>query len=260
MNLLRPAPGESPGPRSLVLPDGWDYCVPENTRIYAIGDIHGRDDLLRSIHRMIRDDCERRPQRHVTVVYLGDYIDRGPGSKSVIDTILTDSVEDTESVALLGNHEEMMLHFLQDPRHSELWIRNGGGATLSSYGVQGRADEGPEYLRNELMSNLPAAHLEFFCNLEPMYLSGEYGFVHAGIRPGRPLEQQRLEDLVWIREEFLYSEVNHGRCIVHGHTIRRDVDIQSNRIGIDTGAFFTQMLTCLVLERKTVGILQTPPS
>ena len=227
------------------------WRAPEGTTIYAIGDIHGRADLLRDLHGRIRADfVERRPNR-ATVVYLGDYVDRGPASREVIDLVLKGPSEDMETVCLLGNHEDLMLDFLDGGGLD--WLPNGGGETMRSYGV---APESP-YSRNDLAARLPEAHVEFFRSLELYHVAGDYLFVHAGILPGRPLSEQSRFDLTWIRERFLGSGEDHGRCVVHGHTIRREVDVRPNRIGIDTGAFFTGRLTCLALEGDTRFLIQT---
>lgn len=227
------------------------WRAPEGTTIYAIGDIHGRADLLRDLHGRIRADfAERRTNRAMTV-YLGDYVDRGPASREVIDLILKETPEGMERICLLGNHEDLMLDFLDGGGLD--WLPNGGGATMRSYGV---APESP-YSRNDLAASLPEAHVEFFRSLELYHVAGDYLFVHAGILPGLPLPKQSRFDLIWIREEFLGSDMDHGKCVVHGHTIRKQVDFRPNRIGIDTGAFFTDKLTCLALEGDTQSLIQT---
>ena len=229
------------------------WRTPEGTTIYAIGDIHGRADLLRDLHGGIRADYAKRRPNRAMMVYLGDYVDRGPASREVIDLILKEAPEGMEKACLLGNHEDLMLAFLDGGSTGLDWLPNGGGETMRSYGV---APESPES-RDELAASLPEAHTEFLRSLKPYHVVGDYLFVHAGIRPGLPLQKQSRFDLIWIRERFLGSDADHGRCVVHGHTIRRQVDFRPNRIGIDTGAFFTNKLTCLVLEGDTRSLIQT---
>lgn len=229
------------------------WRAPEGATIYAIGDIHGRADLLRDLHARIRADfAERRPNR-ATMIYLGDYVDRGPASREVIELVLNERPEGVETVGLLGNHEDLMLSFLDGGSMAPDWLPNGGGETMRSYGV---APESP-YGRSELAERLPEAHMEFLRSLELYHVEGDYLFVHAGIVPDLPMSEQSRFDLTWIREEFLGSDADHGRCVVHGHTIRKEVDVRPNRIGIDTGAFFTGKLTCLALEGDSRSLIQT---
>lgn len=229
------------------------WRAPEGATIYAIGDIHGRADLLRDLHARIRADfAERRPDR-AKMIYLGDYVDRGPASREVIDLILNERPEGVETVCLLGNHEDLMLSFLDGGSMALDWRPNGGGETMRSYGV----DPESPYSRSELEKRLPEAHMEFLRSLELYHVEGDYLFVHAGIVPEMPLSEQMRFDLTWIREEFLESDVDHGKCVVHGHTIRKEVDVRPNRIGIDTGAFFTGKLTCLALEGNSRSLIQT---
>jgi serine/threonine protein phosphatase 1 len=233
--------------------------VPDGERVYCIGDIHGRLDLLQKLHERIEADVSGFDGAR-TLVYLGDYIDRGPQSREVIDRLLSDPLAGFQSVHLLGNHEQVMLDFLEDPHAVAGWLTYGGIATLQSYGVH----VGPDFSRSELEnlrdgleSRLPEAHRAFLDGLQLMHLSGNYCFVHAGIRPGVPLQEQRNEDLLWIREDFTHSAFVHEHVVVHGHTISAEVEILPNRIGIDTGAFHSGVLTCLVLEADTQRLLQT---
>ncbi len=195
-----------------------------------------------------------------TLVYLGDYIDRGDHSKEVIDLLLEQPIQGFETVHLLGNHEKTLLDFLRYPREVMHWLTYGGRNTLQSYGVPLWREVTPQYMdevRDELEAKLPPAHLNFYQGLELFHVAGTYGFVHAGIRPGIPLRAQRDEDLLWIREDFTESREKHELIIVHGHTIRPEVELLPNRIGIDTGAFITGVLSCLVLEGSTQRLLQT---
>lgn len=239
-------------------------AVPDGTRVYAVGDIHGRADLLAALHERIREDAAASDAGRKLVVYLGDYVDRGAESKQVIDLLLDRPLEGFEAVHLKGNHEAFMLDFLSDPLVAQVWIANGGGATLASYGVEyghlmGRplGMEEIDDLRQALTEALPERHRAFLDNLALHHREGDYLFVHAGIRPGVPVERQDEEDLVWIRDEFLDSAADHGFVVVHGHTIEWDPVVRSNRIGIDTGAFASGTLTALVLEGEERDFLHT---
>ncbi len=235
--------------------------APAGERIYVVGDIHGRSDLLSRIHEAIRVDIAERgapPKR--TVVYLGDYVDRGPNSREVIDMLIDAPIAGARSIHLKGNHEDMMLRFIRGDNVPH-WLHNGGDATLASYGVvvTGMMPDtvAIERLRRLLYAAVPAAHLAFLEKLELFHVAGDYAFVHAGIRPGVPLEAQRAADLLWIRDPFLTAKNHFDKCVVHGHTISTAPEVRANRIGIDTGAFFSGRLTCLVLEDDRVGFLQT---
>ena len=228
-------------------------------RLYCIGDIHGRIDLLRELHDRIARDAERYDGRK-SIVYLGDYIDRGLQSREVIDELMGGPLDDFEAVHLLGNHEQTLLDFLRFPEHAIGWLDWGGRETLLSYGVSlppGLQRPDPATLRDELQANLPDTHLAFMQSLPLTHVAGDYLFVHAGIRPGVPLAEQRASDLLWIRREFLECEEPHEHVVVHGHSISEEVEMRENRIGIDTGAFYTGVLTALVLEGSEQRLLQT---
>jgi serine/threonine protein phosphatase 1 len=235
------------------------FRAPPNSCIYAIGDIHGRADLLHELYRRIREDQTKATRR--VVVHVGDYVDRGDRSRAVIDLIMSRPLAGFECVNLRGNHEQLMLDFLDNAAVGTIWFTNGGDATLASYrvGLKGGGDRDTIMLRlqQEFRDKLPPEHREFLNALQLMHREGEYLFVHAGIRPGVPLDAQTAEDVLWIREEFLHSDADHGACVVHGHTIADQPQFKSNRIGIDTGAFMTGRLTCLVLENDTQRVLQT---
>ena len=235
--------------------------APDSTRIYVVGDIHGRSDLLTRIHEAIRIDVRDRPTSlKRTVVYLGDYVDRGPGSFNVLETLIRTPLEGMKSVYLKGNHEDMMLRFIRGD-NAPHWLHNGGDATLASYGITASwmtpDASNMEALRRRLQDAMPAAHGAFLESLRLFYVAGDYLFVHAGIRPGVPLDAQRPADLLWIRDPFLMSKNEFGKCVVHGHTICPVPEVRLNRIGIDTGAFYSGRLTCLVLEGDRVGFLHT---
>jgi len=227
-------------------------------RLYCIGDIHGRLDLLDELHDMIRADAETHEGSR-GIVYLGDYIDRGAQSRQVLDRLIEQPLAGFDTVHLLGNHEQAMLDFLADPRAAAAWLGFGGQVTLLSYGVGlGRVQmlHRLDQLRDELEARLPAPHLEFLANCRTMYVEGSYCFAHAGIRPGVELAGQKAEDLMWIRDEFTRSRADHGHIVVHGHSISDEVEWLPNRIGIDTGAFYSGLLTALVLEGGQQRLLQ----
>ncbi len=234
--------------------------VPEGTLVYAVGDVHGRADLLEKMHAAILKDSLDVPAERKVVVYLGDYVDRGPQSKKVVDILLDKPLKGFERVHLMGNHEAFLIEFLNDLEAGPGWFFNGGLTTLSSYGVKiGKHDELSyevlQRVQEEFLDKMPKAHLDFYKTLEFSRTEGDFFFVHAGIRPGVPLDNQTDEDMLWIREEFLGCEDDFGKVIVHGHTITWEPEVKSNRIGIDTGAFASGVLTALVLEGREQDFL-----
>jgi len=229
------------------------FETPAGTRVYAIGDIHGRLDLLREIRGLVGQDLARSPPARAVVVYLGDYVDRGPASKDVIETLIAEPIASASSVHLKGNHEDLLLRFHDSGDLGETWLMNGGGATLASYGVEAADDPFQalwclDELRDALRAKLPAHHLAFLRGLDLEHREGGYLFVHAGVRPGIALAAQTAEDRIWIREGFLASEADFGVFVVHGHTPRPSPVVKANRIGIDTMAYRSGTLTCLVLD------------
>ena len=192
---------------------------------------------------------------------MGDYVDRGPCSFEVVDMLIEAPLKGFEIVYLKGNHEDFLLGFLDDASLAVDWFLNGGGATLGSYKVPvlgspfGR--EHMDTVCRAFRAALPRSHMDFFHGLEAYHVEGDYLFVHAGIRPGVPIERQEEEDLLWIREEFLYSDVDFGHVVVHGHTPATEPEVFPNRIGIDTGAYYTDRLTCVVLEGESRRFLHT---
>ena len=236
-------------------------AAPAGSRLYAVGDIHGRADLLESLIEQIAADAARYPDTAKRLIFLGDYVDRGPASSAVIDLVLHDTPPGIEVVPLMGNHEEMMLRFLADIAVGRTWMMNGGDATLRSYGVEPPSmfSGAPALHRAQqhFAERLPARHLSFLEGLAISHTEGDYLFVHAGVRPGVPLDRQRTEDLLWIRDEFLDSDRDFGKIVVHGHSISLDPEFRSNRIGIDTGAYRSGQLTCLVLEGTGRRLLTT---
>jgi serine/threonine protein phosphatase 1 len=231
--------------------------VPDGVRVYAVGDIHGRIDLLDHLFLRVDADLKANPIDEAIQVFVGDYIDRGHASAEVLDRLISRS-QTHETVCLMGNHETCLLEFLEDPAVLTAWGQNGGLTTLLSYGLKPTMHADPEKqarLCADLARAMPRAHLEFLRRLPLTYTCGDFFFVHAGVRPGTPLSRQNEDDLLWIRDDFLYHESSFEKVIVHGHTPVRDPDVRKNRINIDTGAYATGKLTCLRLERDQIAFL-----
>jgi serine/threonine protein phosphatase 1 len=231
--------------------------VPDGVRVYAIADVHGRVDLLDGMLSRIDSDLAARPVPNPVQVFLGDYIDRGPASRDVLDR-LVDRARMRGTVFLKGNHEVLALDFLTDPTVLDEWRQYGGLVTLASYGLRSLMS-GDEKERTELShalaQALPEAHYNFLSSLALSFTCGDFFFVHAGVRPGVPLRTQNAQDLLWIRDDFLRFEGDLGKTIVHGHTPVLKPDIRSNRINIDTAAYATGRLTCLVIEDEELRFL-----
>ena len=242
-------------------PTGPEPSVPAGVRVYAIGDIHGERRLLEMLLERIAEDVAsvRTPGARPLLVFLGDYVDRGHDSRGTIERLCARPLPGIDCRFLAGNHEQAMMDFLRKPEACAEWLRFGGTETLASYGIRVFAGSGPAHLRvlrDRLTERLPEPHLRFLSTLEPSLVVGDYLFVHAGIRPGRRLDRQKLDDLLWIREPFLSSTRRHERIVVHGHTVVERPELLPNRIGIDTGAYATGVLTALVLEDERRDILQ----
>jgi serine/threonine protein phosphatase 1 len=237
------------------------FSVPVGQRIYAIGDIHGRLDLLDQLMRMIAsDDEECGPIARRTLIFLGDYIDRGADSAGVIQRLLKGMPRAFERICLKGNHEEMLMQSIADPARLAIWAANGGLETMISYGVPASrkdVDVRPQYLAEAIAASMPDSHLAFLEGLRLGVTFGDYLFVHAGVHPALPLNAQRKEDCLFIREPFLSHRGSFGKIVVHGHTPVPEPEVRSNRIGIDTGAFFTGHLTALRLEAESRAFLAT---
>lgn len=235
--------------------------LPADHRLYAIGDIHGSIDPLKKLLELIRADSEAAPEKTKVILFLGDYIDRGLYSKEVIDTLLHHLPPGMEPVFLRGNHDDALLRFLEgDTNLLQAWLSVGGTSTLASYGVNvfrsGAMGDAKTILK-EFSEHFPQEHLDFLKDTIFSFRLGDYLFVHAGIKPGVPWEKQTNDDMMWIRGEFLSSDRNHGKMIVHGHSVTLRPDIKPNRIGVDTGAFATGTLTCLVLSGNQQGYLNS---
>jgi serine/threonine protein phosphatase 1 len=237
--------------------------TPAGTVVYAIGDIHGRADLLALIQERISVDASQRTAEHRIVVYLGDYVSRGLDSRRVVDLVRKWQPKGFERIALKGNHEDMLLRYLGgDLDAGRYWFEYDGLDALAHYDVSSpdrlrRDDAAVADLCERFAATLPREHLTFFNSLQASYRAGDYCFVHGGVRPGVPLGDQSADDCMWIREPFLGSEADHGAVIVHGHTICEQPEVRHNRIGIDTGAYHSGTLTCLVLDGADRAFLQT---
>jgi len=250
-------------------------CAPAQSRLYAIGDVHGRLDLLDDLLGQIAEDAQApaTPKRRVLVL-LGDLIDRGPDSKGVLDRMvqLTQGqglwgqklwgqlfnaplLPGFEIHILKGNHEDSMLRFLASDGEGEQWRANGGNEALKSYGLDPR--QSPQALRAALLNALPKTHRRLLRDLKLAHVEGDYAFVHAGVKPGIPWAEQSESDLLWIRTEFTKSDANFGYCVVHGHSPVDVPEVRSNRIAIDTRAWASGVLTCLVLEDANQRFLNT---
>ncbi len=235
--------------------------IPPGLRVYAIGDLHGRFDLLCRLHRLIAADVTWRAPETAVLVYLGDYVDRGPASFELIDSLINEPLPGFERAFLKGNHEAMLLDFLDGGEMSETWLMNGGIETLASYGIDlPLFDAGPARVaaaRQEFRRVLAGAHLTFFEGLELYRVIGGYVFVHAGLRPEVPLDCQDERDLLWVRPHTWEPEGPQERIVVHGHTITPEPEVTPARIGIDTGAWRSGRLTGLVLEGTERRFLHT---
>lgn len=251
-----PKPAE-PGPRS-----SHPSAVPNDVRVYAFGDVHGRLDLLDRLAVMIAQDLDTSPVRHPILVGLGDYIDRGPNSAGVIDTLCKGPVRGVDQVFMRGNHEQLLLDFLDDPsRYGPTWLQVGALATLKSYGVSARADVGSRSdfkpIRDALAANIPAAHLDLIREMPVWHAVGDYLFVHAGVRRGVPIERQSFDDLLWLRYEPADQDEPFEQVVVHGHTPVTEPFIGRYRINVDTGAYASNRLTCVILQETSKRVLQT---
>jgi len=231
--------------------------------IYAIGDIHGHLEALKAAHERIEADRAREGARGTRIVHIGDLVDRGPDVKGVLDFLISRQAEDEGVICLTGNHDRLMLGFLApetelDPRTDAFdWLRPdmGGGATLESYGVTRGWNWTRKTFAQRAVEAVPAAHVDFLRTLPLRYETKDQLFVHAGINPGRPLDDQAEEDLLWIRAPFLEDPTDHGVLIVHGHTPVREVEHLGNRVNIDTGAGFGRPLSAVAIEGREVFLL-----
>lgn len=234
-------------------------ALPPDLRIYAIGDIHGRLDLLKSLREKILKDAESTDSK-VQFILLGDYVDRGLYSREVIDYLITWKAENNPPIFLLGNHELVMRSILNRKDESLLndWLQFGGGETLMSYGLKPSDMNGNRAALIKIFAKrTPSSHREFLNNLQLSASFGDYFFCHAGVEPGVSLDEQKEEVLVWIRRGFIDNRTKHAKIIVHGHSISPKAEFRINRIGIDTGAYATGKLTALGLEGQKQWLIQT---
>jgi serine/threonine protein phosphatase 1 len=229
------------------------------SRLYVIGDVHGRSDLLDRMVTAIKRDLGSHPSDESLTVTVGDYVDRGPDSRGVIERLMQNPFS-MPYIPLRGNHEQLFVSFLTTPSVGQTWRALGGFETLHSYGVavgslmMGKSFEGAA---EAFRKAVPEKHLKFLSSLENSLIVGNYFICHAGVKPGVPLERQQPEDLLWIRDNFLTSKRNFGKIVVHGHTPCEQAEVLPNRINIDTGAYATGRLTCLVAEPKRQRFLAT---
>ncbi len=270
--------------------EGMQPRTPADTVVYAIGDLHGSVHLLEEILCGIRRDSRERGALRRVAVFLGDYVNRGEDSRAVVERVLDPGLPGFEIVALKGNNEDLLLRFLDgDLSVVTHWLDYGGTETMAHYGIAAcnprtpdpreleelrwKSDTLADYgvsaavtpqldeailreLRRRFTAALPQRHLGFFRGLGIAHREGDYYFVHAGIRPGVALDAQADLDCMWIRQRFLESDADHGAVVVHGHSITPEPEVRANRIGIDTGAYRSGVLTCLVLEGAERGFLQ----
>lgn len=227
----------------------WQPRVPEGERYYVIGDIHGRCDLLDELIRAIEADDKASGPADTTIIFLGDLVDRGPESARVIDVARAWGKQ-RKVRYIAGNHEEMFLESFEDKEMLRHFLKHGGKQTVLSYGIKKKryTELTIKELQAELHELVPNKHRKFLAAMEDIVFAGDYVFVHAGINPKRPLDDQKKSDLRWIRERFLKHREPFSHVVVHGHTIFEDIEQTPYRIGIDTGAFRTGNLTALVLE------------
>lgn len=242
-------------PRSNRLPEG-----ARQYRAYVVGDVHGRLDLLDALLAKIDDDFAVSPARKAVIVLVGDLIDRGPCSAGVIERLRTYARPGVKLIFLLGNHEEIMLRILDgDVSLIPQWLKFGGAQCLASYGIDPveLAMMGDAEALSAIRSAIPVHHSRFLQGFVDSFRFGDYLIVHAGIRPGIALDQQLQSDLRWIRQPFLEDDRDHGFVVVHGHSITDGVDERANRIGIDTGAYASGILTALVIDGPDRWYLDT---
>lgn len=234
--------------------------LPEGHVVYAIGDIHGRLDLLLDLVNMIKTDIAARGPEQATIVFLGDYIDRGEDPAGVIEYLSAFSPPDVNCVFLMGNHEKFMIDLMAVGGEVEPWFQNGAFSTLKSYGIEPEKGSGPldgSVVGQALKAALPAEHMEFLCQLKTSWQLDGVFFAHAGVDPDRSISDQTTQDLIWIREKFLNSEKDHGPLVVHGHTPRAAPEVMRNRINLDTYAWQSDILTAVALENGSCRFLST---
>lgn len=234
-----------------------DAKGPQGTRLYAIGDVHGRLDLLEKMHAAIREDLDRHAGKDWRIIHLGDYVDRGPDCRGVLD-FLSEALKDERVIALAGNHDVGFLDFLAEPDGQGLFARYGGRETARSYGVE--IDFGdPAGLRAghaALSKAMPRRHRDVLGHLRFSVSFGDFLFCHAGIKPGVPLDEQKPHTLIWIRDEFLDWTGLHPKVVVHGHTPSPEPEVLANRVNVDTQAYASGVLSALVVDGREKELMQ----
>lgn len=255
-NLLSPEAGAP----ETGAPEARRYALPKNRRLYAVGDVHGRADLLQKMLKLIKAD-HLGFRGTSTIIFLGDYLDRGPDSRAVLDILITGQYQGIPFSCLRGNHEDIVLRFFDDPSVAPGWFHYGGLQTLRSYGfpIESATQDFDEvaYYQRKFREALPPEHFSFLQNLPCFLREGDYVFVHAGLHPDEALEGQAPRNYMWMREPFLSSTKPLDAMVVHGHSIRMKPEVRISRIGIDTGAYVTGHLTCLVLDGEERRFLTT---
>ena len=231
---------------------------PDRLRVYAIGDVHGRLDLLQEMHRRIQAENDKTPPFDWVIVHLGDYVDRGPDSKGVLDLLVSAQKKTHRMLAIAGNHDIGFLEFLATGAPNGIFAYNGGRQTALSYGVSIDFSDLRSIAvgREALLRAIPSTHVEFLRGLKLSMVFGDFFFCHAGIRPGIDLDKQDSEDLVWIRQQFLDEPRLYSKVIIHGHTPVTDVEIRPNRINLDTGAVFSGRLSALAIDAENKFFLE----
>ncbi len=231
---------------------------PDKLRVYAIGDVHGRLDLLQEMHRLIHMENLKSPPFDWIVVHLGDYVDRGLQSCGVINFLINGQRKNHRMLALAGNHDVGFVDFLETGDTYGLFARYGGRQTGLSYGVNidFSNDLSIASGRNALRAAVPTAHVDFLRRLPRSMVFGDFFFCHAGIRPGIELDRQDPEDLIWIRSEFLDNTTPHSKVVVHGHTPATEVEIRQNRVNLDTGAYASGRLSAIMIDGQNKSFLE----
>ncbi len=238
--------------------------------VYAIGDIHGRRDLLVAIRKLIKADADKHDFDERTIIYLGDYVDRGPDSKGVVELLMNEPLDGFLNICLKGNHEEIMFKSVEWSTRAtgertswsswnHMWLQNGGRPTLKSYGIDAYDLESGKIEWSDLQDLIPKEHIYWMKALPNYYVIDDYLFVHAGIKPGLPLWKQKPETMLWIRDAFLDSDLDHGYRVIHGHSPTRGfVDIRKNRINMDTGSVWNGVQYALAIHDEQERLIKTP--
>lgn len=235
--------------------------TPPDTRIYAVGDVHGYVNLLEKLHTLINSDLENYPITNYKIIFLGDYIDRGPDSAGCIEYLIDLLADSDNVICLRGNHEAKLEHFLANPvAVASSFFTYGGADCATSYGVdmagyRGTRDEILQKCAG-LVEKIPANHKAFYADLTTTISLGDYMFTHAGVRPGVALDQQSEHDLIWIRSEFIPNQQLYEKVIVHGHTPAFPMEILPNRINVDTHAYYSGVLSCIVLQGTHYRVIE----